>query len=113
MRERLLELKALIAPYGAELKLVATIVGVVVVAMVLRSVVNRLLRRFFLSVADRAPTLEERRRIATVSKVSRHSVSAMIIIVGAMLVLNAIGISIAPILGAAGVAGIAVGFGAQ
>lgn len=113
MRERLLELKALIAPYGAELRVAATIVGVLVLAMVLRSVVNRVLRRFFLGVADRAPTVEERRRIATVSKVLRHSVSALILVVAAMLVLNQLGISIAPILGAAGVAGIAVGFGAQ
>ncbi len=113
MREQLLELKAWIAPYAAELKLAASIVGVVVLAFVLRYTVNRLLRRFFIAVADRAPSVEERRRVATVSKVLRHTVSALILVVAAMLVLSQVGISIAPILGAAGVVGIAVGFGAQ
>ncbi|HLS54610.1 MAG TPA: mechanosensitive ion channel family protein [Zeimonas sp.] len=113
MRERLLELKAWIAPYATELKLAASIVGVVVLAFVLRYTVNRVLRRFFMTVADRAPTVEERRRVSTVSKVLRHTVSALILVVAAMLVLNQLGISIAPILGAAGVVGIAVGFGAQ
>jgi len=113
MRQRLLELKAWIAPYAAEMKLAASIVGVVVLAFVLRYTVNRLLRRFFIAVADRAPSVEERRRVATVSKVLRHTVSALILVVAAMLVLSQVGISIAPILGAAGVVGIAVGFGAQ
>jgi len=113
MRERLLELKAWIAPYATELKIAASVIGVVALAFALRYAVNRLLRRFFMAVADRAPTIEERRRVATVSKVLRHTVSALILVVAAMLVLGQIGFSIAPILGAAGVVGIAVGFGAQ
>lgn len=113
MRERLLELGATIAPYAAELRLAASIVGVLVVAILLRAMVARVLRRFFASIAARAPTVEERRRVDTLSKVLRHSASALIVIVAVMLVLNQIGMSIAPILGAAGVVGIAVGFGAQ
>lgn len=113
MRERLLELGATIAPYAAELRLAASIVGVLVVAILLRAMVARVLRRFFSSIAARAPTVEERRRVDTLSKVLRHSTSALIVIVAVMLVLNQIGMSIAPILGAAGVVGIAVGFGAQ
>ena len=113
MRERLLELGATIAPYAAELRLAASIVGVLVVAILLRAMVARVLRRFFASIAARAPTVEERRRVDTLSKVLRHSTSALIVIVAVMLVLNQIGMSIAPILGAAGVVGIAVGFGAQ
>lgn len=113
MRERLLGLGAMIAPYAAELRLAASIVGVLVVAIVLRAMVARVLRRFFAGIAERAPTVEERRRVDTLSKVLRHSASALIVIVAAMLLLNQIGMSIAPILGAAGVVGIAVGFGAQ
>src|SRR5690606_2238405 len=39
--------------------------------------------------------------------------STVIVVVAATLVLNQLGVSIAPILGAAGVVGIAIGFGAQ
>src|SRR5690606_23175377 len=113
MREQLLELKAWIAPYAAELRVAASLVGVLLVAFVLRYVVNRLLRRFFVGVSDRAPSVEERRRVETVGKVLRHTVSAVILIVAALVMLNQLGVSIAPILGAAGVVGIAVGFGAQ
>ena len=113
MREQLLELKAWIAPYTAELRVAASIVGVLLIAFVARYVVNRLLRRFFVGVSDRAPSVEERRRVETVGKVLRNTVSALILIVATLVILNQLGISIAPILGAAGVVGIAVGFGAQ
>jgi len=113
MRDQLLELKALIAPYAPELRIAATIVGVLLTALVLRYVFNRLLRRFFVGVSGRAPSVEERRRVETVGKVTRHTSSALIMVVAVLVMLNQIGISIAPILGAAGVVGIAVGFGAQ
>src|SRR5690606_1391327 len=105
MRERLLELKAWIAPYATELKLAASIVGVVVLAFVLRYTVNRVLRRFFMTVADRAPTVEERRRVSTVSKVLRHTVPSPILAEAPMVVRNQLGISIPSVHGAAGVAG--------
>jgi len=100
MREQLLELKAWITPYAAELRVAASIVGVLLIAFVLRYVANRLLRRFFVGVSDRAPSVEERRRVETVGKVLRHTVSALILIVAALVMLNQLGISIAPILGA-------------
>ncbi len=113
MRELLLDLKALLGPYAAEVRLLASIVGVVALALIVRWLANRLLRRVFAGVAGRATALDEQRRITTVSKVLRHSASVLIVLVAAMVVLNQLGISIAPILGAAGVAGIAIGFGAQ
>ena len=57
--------------------------------------------------------LERVKRLKTLEQVSRYAVSVLIILVATMLVLSEIGISIAPILAAAGVLGIAVGFGAQ
>ncbi len=113
MRDQLLELKALIAAYAPELRVAATIVGVLLMALALRYVVNRLLRGFFVGVSGRAPSVEERRRVETVGKVTRHTSSGLIMVVAVLVMLNQLGISIAPILGAAGVVGIAVGFGAQ
>lgn len=113
MRDRLLELKALIAPYAPELRVALSVAGVLLMALALRYGANRLLRHFFAGVAGRTPSVEERRRVETVGKVTRHTSSALITIVAALVVLNQLGISIAPILGAAGVVGIAVGFGAQ
>lgn len=113
MRDQLFELKALIAAYAPELRVAATIIGVLLMALVLRYIVNRLLRGFFVGVSGRVPSVEERRRVATVGKVTRHTSSALIMVVAVLVMLNQLGISIAPILGAAGVVGIAVGFGAQ
>jgi len=56
---------------------------------------------------------EQIKRINTLEQVFRYIVVVIITLVTAMLVLSEVGISIAPILAAAGVLGIAVGFGAQ
>lgn len=53
------------------------------------------------------------KRADTLSRVIRYLISVVVTLVATMLVLSEIGISLAPILGAAGVVGLAVGFGAQ
>jgi moderate conductance mechanosensitive channel len=57
--------------------------------------------------------LEELKRIETLSRVFRYLFSIVITVVTGMLILSELGISIAPVLAAAGVLGIAIGFGAQ
>ena len=47
--------------------LIVGFVGVLVVAILLRAMVALVLRRFFAGIAERAPTVEERRRIDTLS----------------------------------------------
>ena len=61
----------------------------------------------------RASGHEEWTRITTVGRVLRYTATVIIVMVAGMLVLGELGISIAPILATAGVAGIAIGFGAQ
>lgn len=56
---------------------------------------------------------ERIKRLNTLEQVFRYTVGVTVTLVAAMLVLSEVGISIAPILAAAGVLGIAVGFGAQ
>jgi small conductance mechanosensitive channel len=56
---------------------------------------------------------ERDKRITTVVRAIKHVVSVVLVAVVLMLVLAEFGVSIAPLLGAAGVAGIAVGLAAQ
>lgn len=56
---------------------------------------------------------ERIKRLNTLERVFSYVATLIITLVGSMLVLSAVGISIAPILATAGVLGIAIGFGAQ
>lgn len=77
-------------------------------------VLSRMLIRVFRNYMNaRSGSAEEIRRIETLARVFRYISTVVISLVAGMLALSELGISIAPILGAAGVAGIAVGFGAQ
>ena len=64
-------------------------------------------------MAKRAGGADELRRIDTVSSAFRYVASVIVVLVAGMLVLSELGISIAPVLATAGVAGIAIAFGAQ
>ena len=74
-----------------------------------RKAVGRLRQHMEKGVDD----LEHIKRLNTLEQVFRYIVAVIVTLVTAMLVLSEVGISIAPILAAAGVLGIAVGFGAQ
>ena len=64
-------------------------------------------------MAKRASGADELRRIDTVGNAFRYFASVVVVLVAGMLILNELGISIAPLLATAGVAGIAIAFGAQ
>ena len=53
------------------------------------------------------------KRAETLGRVFRYIAAVIIVIVAGTLILSELGIAVAPILGAAGVVGVAVGFGAQ
>ena len=89
------------------------VIVILVLAWVLMSVSRKLIRVFRNYMNERAGSAEEIRRIETLARVFRHSSTAVISLVAGTLALSELGISIAPILGAAGVVGLAVGFGAQ
>lgn len=65
------------------------------------------------TIATRQESTEDSQRIRTLSRVVRYVLNTATLVVAALLVLGEVGISIAPVLGAAGVVGLAVGFGAQ
>jgi small conductance mechanosensitive channel len=88
------------------------IIAILVLAWVLQNVSARLIR-LFRAYMDRRPGGDEVARIETLARVFRNTAAIVIVIVAGTLVLGELGISVAPILATAGVAGVAIGFGAQ
>ncbi|HEV3008601.1 MAG TPA: mechanosensitive ion channel family protein [Burkholderiales bacterium] len=64
-------------------------------------------------MARRTAAADELRRIDTVTSAFRYFATVVVVLVAGTLILGELGISIAPILATAGVAGIAIAFGAQ
>jgi small conductance mechanosensitive channel len=89
------------------------IVLIVVVAWVAIAVLQRVVRGVRLRVASRLGGVDTARRAETLGRVVRYLIALVVSAVAVMLVLAEVGVSLAPILGAAGVVGLAVGFGAQ
>ena len=56
---------------------------------------------------------DELRRIDTVGTAFRYFATVIVVLIAGTLILGELGISVAPILATAGVAGVAIGFGAQ
>jgi len=92
-----------------------------VTALVVRLTTGRSLARAALQrlgadeIADGLDTIDQRvaSRAETLAAVSRASVSAFVWAIAVLLILGTFNIDLAPLLAGAGIAGIAVGFGAQ
>lgn len=86
---------------------------IIALALFLQHLIGRITPRFRELIASRQESLEGAQRVRTLSRVLRYALTVVLTVVSVLLVLGEVGISVAPLLGAAGVAGIAVGFGAQ
>ena len=103
-------------PFAGYLQVSQNLLRVIVIlllAWLLMQVSRKLIRMFRNYMNTRTDSAEETRRIETLARVFRYISTVVISLVAGMLALSELGISIAPILGAAGVVGLAVGFGAQ
>lgn len=89
---------------------IALIVGLAWVAVLL---LQRAIRTLRMRIASRMDDREAAKRAETLGRVFRYLVAVVVSLIAGMLVLGELGVSVAPILGAAGVVGLAVGFGAQ
>ncbi|MFH2133715.1 MAG: mechanosensitive ion channel family protein [Pseudomonadota bacterium] len=77
-------------------------------------IVSRKLIRVFSDYARQGiQSAEEGRRVETLDRMLRYIFNVVILIVASVLLLSELGVSVTPILGAAGVVGIAVGFAAK
>jgi small conductance mechanosensitive channel len=88
------------------------VIAILVLAWVLQAVAARLIRLFRAYMVGRTGP-DEIGRVETLARVFRNAAAIVIVILAGTLVLGELGVSIAPILATAGVAGIAIGFGAQ
>ena len=99
-----------LARYGDE---ILAVIFILLLAWVLHFVSRRLIRLFKRFALRNSNNAEDLRRVETLSRVFRYVATVIIFVVTTMTILSQVGISIAPILGAAGVVGLAIGFGAQ
>lgn len=87
---------------------------IIAIAYFLNRVSKRALEALRDSLSNKASNhVEEVKRINTVTMVLRYIITTVIIAITIVEVLHELGISIAPVLAAAGVVGLAIGFGAQ
>jgi small conductance mechanosensitive channel len=88
------------------LRLAVIVVAVLLGAGAVRRATHVLERRL-------EPDVERFRRAQTLARVARYVTSVIAFVVGTMLVLAELGVAIEPLLATAGVAGVALGLGAQ
>lgn len=86
---------------------------IVLAAWLVITVLRRLVRLFGKRLASRLSDSEAVKRAETLNQVFLYLITVIVSLIAGMMILAEIGIPVAPILGAAGVVGIAVGFGAQ
>lgn len=86
---------------------------IAVVAWFAARAIHRAIRVVRERIAHRLDGKEQVKRAETIGRVLRYIVSVVVSLIAGVLVLSELGVSIAPILGAAGVVGLAIGFGAQ
>ncbi|MCB1965788.1 mechanosensitive ion channel family protein [Accumulibacter sp.] len=108
--DQLLSLGQKLSPAAATSLRIALIV---VMAWVALAFSHKLIRTFRIYISRSMQDGEQVQRAATLGRVFRYAASVIITLVAGVLVLAELGVSVAPILGAAGVVGVAVGFGAQ
>lgn len=89
------------------------ITAILVVTAILVFIARRLISGLEKFTATHAHDVEAQRRAATVSNVLRKLATILIAGIATLAIFNTLGISILPFLATAGVAGIAIAFGAQ
>jgi len=112
MNEMLAYFRSLDPAVSGALLTTVRILVILLAASVVQSVTSRLIRTFRLFLERRRPASDQG-RIQTLGRVFRYTSGAAIWVIAVSLVLNELGVSVAPILATAGVAGVAIGFGAQ
>jgi small-conductance mechanosensitive channel len=91
----------------------ARVTVILVITFVLVFIARRLISGLEKFTALHAHDIESKRRAATVSNVLGKLATSIIVALATLAILNSLGISIMPFLATAGVAGIAIAFGAQ
>jgi small-conductance mechanosensitive channel len=99
--------------WSGPLLVVVRILVILIVAVVVMRVLQHLIRVFRERITRDMDDPEQVKRAQTLGRVFRYLAAVVVTVIAGAQVLHELGISLAPILGAAGVVGLAVGFGAQ
>jgi small-conductance mechanosensitive channel len=86
---------------------------IVVIAAVALRAVSLLSSRLIALISRRSEDVEFQKRTDTLKSVINYLLSTVVFAVAVMMILGELGIEIGPVLAAAGVVGVAIGFGAQ
>ncbi len=89
------------------------ILGILVAAWMLAGVLQRGVSAFRARAAARMSDSNALQRAETLGRAARYVIAVLVGTIALMLVLSELDISLAPILGASGVIGLAIGFGSQ
>jgi small conductance mechanosensitive channel len=89
------------------------IIIIAVVIALFFSVMNRVLAKFRRVYEGRLSTGAQLQRADTLTHVMRDVIRIAILFIGSMMILAEVGVDLKPLLAAAGIGGLAIGFGAQ
>lgn len=110
-------MKQFLDPIAAELPAYlatpARVLLILLLAFLALRIVPRLLAKLREAVEKHQDSAEDGRRLQTLTRVVRYAFNVAVAVVTVLLILGEFGVSVAPMLGAAGIVGIALGFGAQ
>lgn len=99
--------------FGGAATVMMRVIIIIVAAWLLLKILQRGITTLRERLASRMDDRESAKRAETLGRVFRYLATVVVSLIAGMLVLAELGVSVAPILGAAGVVGLAVGFGAQ
>ena len=91
----------------------ASIVAIALIATIVLEVATTLVDRYLTQVDETGELLERSQRARTLLPLARNALRVVVGVIAALMILSEIGIDIAPVLAGVGVAGLAIGFGAQ
>lgn len=90
-----------------------SILIIVLLTLVALKGARLILGRLFRTLSREQKDQEVRKRIDTLKSVVQYALTVTILAAACMMILNELGIAIGPVLAAAGIVGLAIGFGAQ
>ena len=91
----------------------ASIVAIALIAVIVLEVVTTLVDRYLTQVDADGELVERSQRARTLLPLARNALRIVVGVIAALMILSEIGLDIAPVLAGVGVAGLAIGFGAQ
>ncbi|MDD3662558.1 MAG: mechanosensitive ion channel family protein [Candidatus Pacebacteria bacterium] len=94
------------------LTILAILIVVFILNKIMKSVVEKVVRRIIVSDSFSSKEAEEKRE-NTLIKIINSTIFVIVIVVAGIMILQSLNIPIGPILAAAGIAGVALGFGGQ